>query len=37
MQISVIINVARSTSEAQRQAEGENLTSAEAIYDIQKK
>ncbi|EJF78361.1 50S ribosomal protein L9 [Bartonella birtlesii] len=37
VQISVIINVARSTSEAQRQAEGENLTSAEAIYDIQKK
>lgn len=35
VQISVIINVARSTSEAQRQAEGENLTSAEAIYDIQ--
>ncbi|WP_019219678.1 50S ribosomal protein L9 [Bartonella florencae] len=36
VQISVIINVARSASEAQRQAEGENLTSAEAIYDIQK-
>ncbi|WP_208435218.1 50S ribosomal protein L9 [Bartonella phoceensis] len=35
VQISVIINVARSESEAQRQAEGENLTSAEAIYDIQ--
>ncbi|WP_273720563.1 MULTISPECIES: 50S ribosomal protein L9 [unclassified Bartonella] len=35
VQISVIINVARSASEAQRQAEGENLTSAEAIYDIQ--
>lgn len=35
VQISVIINVARSTSEAQRQAEGENLTSAEAIYDTQ--
>ncbi|WP_273759530.1 50S ribosomal protein L9 [Bartonella sp. ML70XJBT.G] len=35
VQISVVINVARSTSEAQRQAEGENLTSAEAIYDIQ--
>ncbi|WP_208441090.1 50S ribosomal protein L9 [Bartonella raoultii] len=35
VQISVIINVARSTSEAQRQAEGENLTSAEAIYDVQ--
>ncbi|AGF75607.1 50S ribosomal protein L9 [Bartonella vinsonii] len=36
VQISVILNVARSASEAQRQAEGETLTSAEAIYDIQK-
>ncbi|MCZ2158189.1 50S ribosomal protein L9 [Bartonella sp. 220] len=36
VQISVIINVARSVSEAQRQAEGETLISAEAIYDIQK-
>lgn len=36
VQVLVIINVARSTSEAQRQAEGENLTSAEAIYDIPK-
>ncbi|EJF81616.1 RRP-L9 [Candidatus Bartonella washoeensis] len=36
VQISVIINVARSVSEAQRQAEGETLTSAEAIYDVQK-
>ncbi|VEJ45155.1 50S ribosomal protein L9 [Bartonella vinsonii] len=36
VQISVIINVARSASEAQRQAEGETLTSAEAIYDIQR-
>ncbi|WP_019220473.1 50S ribosomal protein L9 [Bartonella senegalensis] len=36
VQISVIINVARSASEAQRQAEGETLTSAEAIYDVQK-
>ncbi|MET3589449.1 large subunit ribosomal protein L9 [Bartonella silvatica] len=35
VQISVTINVARSSNEAQRQAEGENLTSAEAIYDIQ--
>ncbi|GAA4659675.1 50S ribosomal protein L9 [Bartonella pachyuromydis] len=35
VQISVTINVARSASEAQRQAEGENLTSAEAIYDVQ--
>lgn len=34
VQISVIINIARSTSEAQRQAEGENLTSSEAIYDV---
>ncbi|AFR26169.1 MULTISPECIES: 50S ribosomal protein L9 [Bartonella] len=37
VQISVVINVARSASEAQRQAEGETLTSAEAIYDIQEK
>ncbi|UNE54845.1 50S ribosomal protein L9 [Bartonella machadoae] len=36
VQISVIINVARSANEAQRQAEGETLTSAEAIYDTQK-
>ncbi|WP_273788491.1 50S ribosomal protein L9 [Bartonella grahamii] len=36
VQISVIINVARSTSEAQRQAEGETLTSAKEIYNIQK-
>ncbi|WP_409361754.1 50S ribosomal protein L9 [Bartonella heixiaziensis] len=36
VQITVIINVARSASEAQRQAEGETLTSAAAIYDVQK-
>ncbi|WP_317993040.1 50S ribosomal protein L9 [Bartonella gliris] len=36
VQISVIVNVARSASEAQRQAEGETLTSAEAIYDVEK-
>ncbi|CAK01221.1 50S ribosomal protein L9 [Bartonella tribocorum] len=35
VQISVVINVARSTSEAQRQAEGETLTSAEEIYNLQ--
>lgn len=35
VQISVTINIARSTNEAQRQAEGENLTSIEAIYGIQ--
>ncbi|WP_273717565.1 MULTISPECIES: 50S ribosomal protein L9 [Bartonella] len=35
VQISVVINVARSTSEAQRQAEGETLTSSEEIYNIQ--
>ncbi|WP_336279035.1 50S ribosomal protein L9 [Bartonella sp. CB175] len=34
VQIFVTINVARSASEAQRQEEGETLTSAEAIYDI---
>ncbi|WP_455478470.1 50S ribosomal protein L9 [Bartonella sp. B10] len=35
VQISVTINVARSANEAQRQAEGETLTSIEAIYDVQ--
>ncbi|WP_455475637.1 50S ribosomal protein L9 [Bartonella sp. B17] len=35
IQVSVTINIARSTSEAQRQEEGEILTSAEAIHDIQ--
>ncbi|WP_375622197.1 MULTISPECIES: 50S ribosomal protein L9 [unclassified Bartonella] len=35
VQISVIINVARSSSEAQRQAEGETFTSAREIYNIQ--
>ncbi|MDD9330506.1 MAG: 50S ribosomal protein L9, partial [Bartonella sp.] len=30
IQVSVIINIARSANEAQRQAEGENLTSTEA-------
>lgn len=35
VQISVVINVARSTSEAQRQAEGETLISAEEIYNLQ--
>ncbi|OPB31865.1 50S ribosomal protein L9 [Bartonella sp. AR 15-3] len=32
IQVSVTINIARSANEAQRQAEGENLTSIEAIY-----
>ncbi|MCZ2203796.1 50S ribosomal protein L9 [Bartonella sp. A05] len=35
VQVSVTINIARSANEAQRQAEGENLTSIEAIYGIQ--
>lgn len=35
VQVSVIINVARSANEAQRQAEGETLTSAEKMYDMQ--
>ncbi|MBX4336048.1 50S ribosomal protein L9 [Bartonella raoultii] len=35
VQVIVIINVARSINEAQRQAEGETLTSAEAIYASQ--
>ncbi|EJF80722.1 50S ribosomal protein L9 [Bartonella sp. DB5-6] len=34
VQVSVIINVARSVNEAQRQAEGETLISAEKMYDI---
>ncbi|WP_175868741.1 50S ribosomal protein L9 [Bartonella gabonensis] len=35
VQISVVVNVARSASEAQRQAEGETLISAEEIYNLQ--
>ncbi|ATO57559.1 50S ribosomal protein L9 [Bartonella sp. 1-1C] len=35
IQVSVTINIARSTSEAQRQEAGENLTSTEAIYGTQ--
>ncbi|OPB35473.1 50S ribosomal protein L9 [Bartonella taylorii] len=37
VQVSVIINVARSANEAQRQAEGETLTTAEKMFDIQEK
>ncbi|WP_375607707.1 MULTISPECIES: 50S ribosomal protein L9 [unclassified Bartonella] len=37
VQISVVINVARSASEAQRQAEGETLISTKEIYNIQEK
>ncbi|EJF94308.1 50S ribosomal protein L9 [Bartonella taylorii] len=37
VQVSVIINVARSANEAQRQAEGETLTSSEKMFDIQEK
>ncbi len=32
--ISVLINVARSADEAERQAKGESLTSADAIYGV---
>ncbi|WP_407965072.1 50S ribosomal protein L9 [Bartonella sp. C271] len=35
IQVSVTINIARSANEAQRQAEGETLTSIEAIYGAQ--
>ncbi|AQX18548.1 MULTISPECIES: 50S ribosomal protein L9 [unclassified Bartonella] len=35
IQVSVTINIARSTSEAERQEAGENLTSTEAIYSTQ--
>ncbi|KQV43408.1 MULTISPECIES: 50S ribosomal protein L9 [unclassified Rhizobium] len=34
VEISVNINVARSTDEAERQAKGEDLTSVEAIYGV---
>ncbi|CBI76225.1 50S ribosomal protein L9 [Bartonella clarridgeiae 73] len=37
VQVSVKINIARSTNEAQRQTEGENLTSIEAIYGTPEK
>ncbi|MBC2884593.1 50S ribosomal protein L9 [Ochrobactrum sp. CM-21-5] len=33
--VTVTVNVARSTEEAQRQAKGEDLTSIEAIYGIE--
>lgn len=35
VQVNVIINIARSTEEAERQAAGEDLTSIEAIYGIE--
>lgn len=34
VEISVTVNVARSADEAERQAQGESLTSADAIYGI---
>ena len=34
VEISVELNVARSAEEAERQAKGESLTSADAIYGI---
>lgn len=34
VELSVEINVARSAEEAERQAQGENLTSADAIYGV---
>lgn len=34
VEISVTINVARSADEAERQAQGESLTSADAIYGV---
>ncbi|WP_266032411.1 50S ribosomal protein L9 [Brucella intermedia] len=35
VQVKVVINVARSAEEAERQAKGEDLTSVEAIYGIE--
>ncbi|MEN0100074.1 MAG: 50S ribosomal L9 C-terminal domain-containing protein, partial [Brucella pseudogrignonensis] len=35
VQVSVTVNIARSTEEAERQAKGEDLTSIEAIYGIE--
>ncbi|GAB1581524.1 50S ribosomal protein L9 [Phyllobacterium phragmitis] len=35
VEVTVTINVARSAEEAERQAKGEDLTSAEAIYGIE--
>ncbi|MCJ7994854.1 50S ribosomal protein L9 [Rhizobium cremeum] len=34
VEISIEVNVARSTEEAERQAKGESLTSADAIYGV---
>lgn len=35
VQVKVMVNIARSTEEAERQAKGEDLTSIEAIYGIE--
>ncbi|PRD45896.1 50S ribosomal protein L9 [Phyllobacterium phragmitis] len=35
VEVTVTINIARSTEEAERQTKGEDLTSAEAIYGIE--
>ena len=35
VQVQVTVNIARSTEEAERQAQGEDLTSIEAIYGIE--
>jgi large subunit ribosomal protein L9 len=32
VEVTVTLNIARSTEEAERQAQGETLTTAEAIY-----
>lgn len=37
VQVSIIMNIARSNEEAERQASGEDLTSIEAIYGIESK
>ena len=34
VEVKVTINVARSADEAERQAKGESLTSADAIYGV---
>jgi len=35
VEVTVSVNIARSTEEAERQAKGEDLTSIEAIYGIE--
>jgi len=34
VEITIVVNVARSADEAERQTKGESLTSADAIYGV---